>query len=114
MVSGQWSMGTRWGRVIKLHPQPAHAGSSGPADAAGSPACRGRRSSKVRADRTAEDVDDRKTNTTQANVGCHKPCCGIALKSFGASVGAKNEATDRGGFLPEAGCLYRDLDNYSV
>jgi hypothetical protein len=86
----------------------AHAGSSGPVDPAGSPACRGWRSDKVKADRTAEEVEYHKTNPIQANLDCHKPYCGIALNSFGASVGAKNEANDRGCFLQAAGCLQRD------
>ena len=93
---------------MKLHRPVAHAGSSGPVDPAGSPACRGWRSGKVRADRTSEEVKYHKTNPTQANPDCHKPSCGIALNSFGASVGWKNEANDRGCFLYAAGCLYCD------
>ena len=75
---------------------------------AGSPACRGWRSGNVRADRTAEEDEYRKTNPTQANLDCHKPYCGIALKSSAASVGSKNEATDRGCSLHAAECLCRD------
>jgi hypothetical protein len=41
-------------------------------------------------------------------VDCHKPYCSIALNRFGASVGSRNEATDRGCFLHAAGRLYRD------
>jgi hypothetical protein len=32
----------------------------------------------------------------------------MALNSFGASVGSRNEANDRGCFRHEVGCLYRD------
>jgi hypothetical protein len=78
---------------MKLHRPHAHAGSSVVVDPAGSPACRGWRPGKVRADRTAEEDEYRKTNPTQANVDCHKPYCGIALNSLGASVASINEAT---------------------
>ena len=96
------------GPGMELHRRIAHAGSSGPVDPAGSAACRGWCSGKVRADRTAEEVEYRKTNPTQANLDCHKPYCGIALNSFGAPVGSKNEANGRGRFLHGAGCLCRD------
>src|SRR4051812_16899464 len=98
---------------MKLHGRVAHARSSGPVDPTGSPACRGWRSGKVRANRTAGGVKYRKTNPAQANLDCHKPCCSIALNSFGASVGAKNEANDRGGSLHAAGRLYRDRPAWS-
>jgi hypothetical protein len=64
--------------------------------------------SGIKADRTAEEVESRKTNPTRANLDCHKPCCGIAFNSPRASMGSKNEATDRGCSLRAAGCLYRD------
>jgi hypothetical protein len=83
-------------------------------DPAGFPDCRGWRSGKVRADRTGEEMDYRKTNPTPANLDYHKSCCGIALNSLEASVGSKNEAIDRGGFLHAVGCRNRDLDNDSV
>src|SRR4051812_14366270 len=87
MVSGQWSIVSQntMGPGDKFHRQPAHAGSSGPVDPAGSPSCRGWRSGKVEADRTAEDVESRKTNPTEVNLDCHKPYCSIALNTFGAS-----------------------------
>jgi hypothetical protein len=108
VVRGRWSVRTRWDHAMKLHHQPAHAESSGPVDRVGSPACRGWRAAKVTGARTAEEVEARKTNPIQANSDCHKFCCSIALKSFGASVGAKNEANARGCFLPGVGCLCRD------
>jgi hypothetical protein len=93
---------------MKLHRRPAHAGFSVPVDPAGSPVCRGWCSGKVRANRIAEEIESRKTNPTRAHLDCHKPCCGIALNSFGASVGFEKRshrsqplpARDRG--------LYRD------
>src|SRR4051812_12678393 len=53
-------------------------------------------------------VKYRETNPTQANLDCHKLCCGIALNSFGTSVGSRNKATDRGRFLHAAGGLCED------
>ena len=106
--SGQWSVSTRWGQAMKLHSQVAHTGSSGSMDFAGSPDGRGWRSGKIKADRTAENVKYRKTKPTQPNRDCHKSYCGIALNSFGASVGSKSKATVRGCFLFAAGCLDRD------
>jgi hypothetical protein len=110
VVSGQWSAGIerRMAPRMSLHRPVANAGSSGPVDSAGSPACRGRRPGKVEADRTAEDVESRKTDPTQTRLDCHKPFCGIALNSFRASVASKNEANDRGCFLYTAECRYRD------
>jgi hypothetical protein len=92
--------------AMKLHRPVAHAGSSGAVDRAGSPAYRGWRSGKVRADRTAEEVEYRKTNPIQANLDCRKPHCGIVLNSLRASVGSKNEATGRVNFLDAAECRY--------
>jgi hypothetical protein len=93
---------------MKLHRPVAHAGSSGPVDPAGSPACRGWRSGKVKADRTSEDPKSGKTKPPKANLDCHKSCCGSAFNSFGASLGAKSKAMLRGGLVFAAGCLYRD------
>jgi hypothetical protein len=93
---------------MKVNRPLANPGSSGPVGSAGSPACRGWRSGKVKEDRTAEEVEYRKTNPTRANFHCHKPCYGIALNRFGAPVGSKNEATDRDCSLHAAGCLCRD------
>ena len=65
-------------------------------------------SGKVKADRTAENVNNRKTKPTQSDEDCHKSYCGSTLNSFGASVGSKSKATIRGCFLFAAGCRDRD------
>src|SRR4051812_40413123 len=96
------------GQAMKLHRQPAHAGSSGPVNRAGSPACRGWRLGKVKADRTSEDANSGETNPTKANQGFHNSCCGSAFNRFGASQGAKSKATVRDGLLFAAGSLHRD------
>src|SRR4051794_38902745 len=89
---------------MKLHRQPAHAGSTVPIDLIGSPVCRGWRRGKIMADRASADDKYPKTNPTQAHLGCHKPHCRSALNSSGTSVGSKSKATVRGGFLYAAGC----------
>jgi hypothetical protein len=96
------------GQIKRLRRWFAHAGSSGPVDPAGFPACRGWRSGKIKADRASQEVKYRETNPTQRNEDCHKSDCDSALDSFGASVGSKNEATVRGRFLFTAGRHYRD------
>jgi hypothetical protein len=77
---------------MKLHRPVAHAGSSGPVDPAGSPACRGWRSGKIKANRTSGDVKYRKTKPRQANQDCRKSCCGSAFNSFGASLGGEKQS----------------------
>jgi hypothetical protein len=102
----KWPAAT--GQATRRRRAVAPAESSAPVDPARAPACRGWRLGKVKTDRPGEGVKYCKTNPIQANLDCHKPYCGIALNSFGASVGAKNEANDRGCFLQAAGCLQRD------
>jgi hypothetical protein len=48
--------------------------------------------SALKADRTAKEVESRKTKPTRAHLDCHKPCYGIALNSFGALVGFENRS----------------------
>jgi hypothetical protein len=55
-----------------------------------------------------EKLNIKKTNPIQATADCDNPYCSIALNSFAASVGSKNEANDHGGFLHAVGCLCRD------
>jgi hypothetical protein len=98
---------------MKLRHRVGRAGCSGPVNPAASPACRGWRSGKLKADGTSEEVKYRKTNPTQANLDCHKPYYGSALNSFGASVGSRSKANVRGSFLHAAGCLYRDRNTGS-
>ncbi len=94
---------------MKLHRQPAHAGSSGQVGPAGSPACRGWCSGKVKADRTWQDAKSGETNPPEPDQDCHKFCYGSAFNLFGGWLEVKSKATLRGGFLFAAGCLCRDL-----